>query len=55
MAIHLRMGRHPHLITDTFALQRLNVSAKFGSAKDTLDRPVADAELVSSLTASARP
>ena len=37
MAIHVRMGRHPRLITHTFALQRLNVPAEFGSAKDILE------------------
>ena len=37
MAIHLRMGRHPHLITHTFALPRVNVPAEFDSAKDVLE------------------
>ena len=31
------MGRHPHLITHTFALQRVNVPAEFDSAKDILE------------------
>jgi hypothetical protein len=37
VAIYLRMGRHPHLITHTFALQTLNVPAESGAANDILE------------------